>query len=63
MIPFVKSEDLIYFCRCATTSGNIDLVNAKKCVFTADKKVVKTHFFFYEGKETDGNKKKKIEII
>lgn len=43
----MKSEVLVYFCQCATTSGNIDLVNAEECVFTADKKVVKTHFFLY----------------
>lgn len=34
-----------YFCGCATSTKNIDEEDAEKCVFAADKKVVKTHFF------------------
>jgi hypothetical protein len=41
----VRIEELDYFCVCATQKRNIDKEGAGKCVFAADKKAVKTHFF------------------
>jgi hypothetical protein len=38
MFPFWKLKELIYFCHCATTSGYIDLVNAKNAFLLLIKK-------------------------
>jgi hypothetical protein len=41
----VSFTELNYLCSCATSTKNINEEDAWKCVFAADKKVVKTHFF------------------